>query len=123
MLTVPLGIRLAIHAGLVSQAWLPAGRRAVGLLLALGMVLFGNALPTLRSPWPYPDQPFAWQQVHRFVGWTFVIGGLVVGGCWTLLLPDDAHQATIPTLVVVMVLTLARKLTSVATHAGRSLAR
>jgi len=115
-----LGLRLAIRAGVVDGGWLPVGVHVVGLSIGVGMVLFGNALPTLRSPWRYPDQPFAWQQVHRFVGWAFVLGGLTVVGGWAMLSRQDASRLTLAVMLLVVVLSLGRKLASIATHADRS---
>jgi hypothetical protein len=57
MISSQPGLRLAIHAGLLERVWLSTGRRVVGLILGVGMVLFGNALPTLRSPWTLRQQP------------------------------------------------------------------
>lgn len=83
------------------------------------MVVFGNLLPTLRSPWSAAGQPFAWQQVHRFVGWLFVLGGLGVIASWSVLTPSTAERTSALILVIVSALAIGRKLASLATHSFR----
>jgi hypothetical protein len=112
MLASRIGLRLAIHTGLLGPSWLEPGRRFSGLVLAIGMIAFGNYLPTLRSPWPLHRQPFAWQQVHRFVGWVFVLSGLAVAACWLWLDASAASHASMRILAVTVVLCLGRKLAS-----------
>lgn len=116
MLTSQVGLRLMIHEGLVDPSWLSIGQRLRGLILGGGMVVFGNLLPTLRSPWRLRQQPFAWQQVHRFVGWTFVLGGLGVIGCWAFLPTDSAVRSSLQILAIASALALGRKLASLTTH-------
>lgn len=111
MLSLRLVLRLAFYSGLLGPAWEPIGQRVLGLILGTGMILFGNTLPTLRSPWPYTHQPFAWQQVHRFVGWVFVLGGLAVAGAWLTLGPSAAHVSTM-VMAATVVLSLGRKFAS-----------
>lgn len=83
------------------------------------MVVFGNLLPTLKSPWPFREQPFAWQQVHRFVGWLFVLGGFGVIGAWTFLATETALAVSLVLCTIVFALSLVRKFASVATHSAR----
>ena len=116
MLTSQVGLRLLVHEGFVDPSWLSAGQRLRWLILGGGMVTFGNLLPTLRSPWPFPQQPFAWQQVHRFVGWTLVLGGLGVIACWTFLPTVSALRYSLQICVVAFTLALGRKLASFMTH-------
>ena len=80
------------------------------------MVVFGNLLPTLRSPWPFRHQPFAWQQVHRFVGWIFVLGGLGVMASGAFLPPESAKRLSLGIFAMAFTLTLGRKLASLATN-------
>lgn len=112
MLGLRLGLRLAIHGGLLSEAWQAIGQQLLGLFLGGGMILFGNALPTLRSPWPYHHQPFAWQQVHRFAGWVFVLGGLAVSGVWLTMPGPSAVRTTAVVLAMTAVLSVGRKFAS-----------
>ncbi|MHB1327033.1 MAG: hypothetical protein ACYC2K_02415 [Gemmatimonadales bacterium] len=118
MLSSKIGLRLAIHDELLSPSWLVAGQRINGLFLGVGLILFGNYLPTLRSPWRLSSQPFAWQQVHRFVGWVCVLGGLGVVACTVLLPLDSARQATAWIVAAVGVVSVARKFGSLTAHAG-----
>ncbi|HSM35115.1 MAG TPA: hypothetical protein VK837_01850 [Longimicrobiales bacterium] len=112
MLASRVGVRLMVHEQLVDPVWLASGRRFGGLALGVGMILFGNYLPTLRSPWPFEAQPFAWQRVHRFVGWTSVLGGLGVLGAWIVLPQDLAGRTTVQIVAIVALLALGRKLAS-----------
>lgn len=113
MMGLRVALKLAIHEGLLDGAWAPLGQQVTELVLGTGMILFGNALPTLRSPWRYPRQPFAWQQVHRFVGWVFVLGGLIVVGVWLTMSGRSAARVTAAVMGATAVLTLGRKFASV----------
>jgi hypothetical protein len=100
---------------LIDPVWVANGERLRWLLVGSWMVVFGNLLPTLRSPWPFRHQLFAWQQVHRFVGWAFVLGGLGVVGSWAILPPDSAERFSLGILAMVSALAVGRKLASLAT--------
>jgi hypothetical protein len=112
------GMGLAIHADLLDAVWLDAGRRFTGVILGVGMILFGNYLPTLRSPWSLLEQPFAWQHVHRFVGWVFVLAGLGVLACWMMLDTVSASRATVRIMAATVILGLGRKLASLIAHSS-----
>jgi hypothetical protein len=117
MLSSQIALRLMVHEGLMDPELLPTGQRLQWLAKGTGMVVFGNLLPTLKSPWPYRQQPFAWQQVHRFVGWLFVLGGFGVIASWTFLATESARPASLLICTIVFTLALVRKFASVATHA------
>ncbi|NNF12307.1 MAG: hypothetical protein HKN72_03750 [Gemmatimonadetes bacterium] len=68
------------------------GSRASGLVLALGLILFGNALPTLSPPSSAQSGPATWQRVRRFVAWTTALTGLGVGASWIVLDPREASR-------------------------------
>ena len=114
MLAALVGLKLMLHTGLLDRSWLVTVERLRWFAWGGGMVIFGNLLPTLRSPWAFSRQPFAWQQVHRFVGWTFVLGGLGVIGAAAFLPPDLAGRLSLGIFAVVFTLSLGRKLASVA---------
>ncbi len=116
MLTSRVGIRLAVHEGLLDPTWLSTGRRLGALMMGVGMILFGNFLPTLRSPWSLAKQPFEWQQVHRFAGWTLVLGGLGVIASWTFLPLASADRASVLIVVLACLCTVGRKLASLTTR-------
>jgi len=111
-----VGLRLMVRDGFVDPSWLSTGQRLRWLIVGGWMVVFGNLLPTLRSPWPIQQQPFAWQQVHRFVGWTFVLGGLGVIASWSFLTPSAAAKSSLGVFAIAFTLALGRKLASVAAH-------
>ena len=82
------------------------------------MAVWGNYLPKLMSPWQPDEEPFDWQRVHRFVGWACTIGGIGTMLTWVTL-PIDRADAWEPAIVGgVVVLSLGRKLYSLATHSG-----
>jgi hypothetical protein len=114
MLAALVGLKLMLHTGLLDPSWLLTVERLRLLAWGGGMVVFRNLLPTLRSPWAFPRQPFAWQQVHRFVGWTFVLGGLGVIGSGAFLPSDSAERIALGIFAIVFTLSLGRKLASVA---------
>ena len=116
MLSSLVGLKLMVRTGLVDPSWLPTVERLRWLVTGCGMVVMGNLLPTLRSPWPFRHQPFAWQQVHRFVGWTFVLGGLGVIACGAFLPPDSAKRFSLGILAIALTLALGRKFASLATN-------
>ncbi len=117
LLAAKIGIGVAVKAGVLGGRGLCAEHRLSGLLLGAGMMLFGNYLPKLQSPWSLAEQPFAWQQVHRFVGWAFAVAGLVVFTGWAFLGEDAARRASIVVVTVAVALSLGRKLRSVVEQA------
>jgi len=114
-----IGLKLMVRTGFLDPSWSSTVERLRWLGSGVGMVVFGNLLPTLRSPWPLRDQPFAWQQVHRFVGWTFVLGGLAIIVSGAFLPLDSAERLCLAIFAIVLTLALGRKLASLATHSLR----
>ncbi len=94
----------------LGSGWHVGGPRMTGLTVAFGLVLFGNALPTLGTPWRDDREPFAWQRVHRFVGWTLVIVGLGVGTAWIALSPARASTVTNLLLALCFFVVFGRKI-------------
>lgn len=76
------------------SAWASAGSRGTGLVLATGLIVFGNALPTLAAPETASQLPATWQHLRRFVAWTLVLMGLGVGASWIMLDPIAASRVT-----------------------------
>ncbi len=118
VLAVGIGVQLGVAANLLDADWLPIGRRARGVLFAVGMALWGNYLPKMLSPWRLENEPFAWQRVHRFAGWIASFGGIALVGAWLALPLDRARSAEIAIVGISAVLIAARKLASVTTHSG-----
>ncbi|MEZ6096295.1 MAG: hypothetical protein R3C03_19055 [Pirellulaceae bacterium] len=90
-------------------------RRMVGILFAISMMLFGNYLPKLSSPWRYADEPFDWQGVHRFAGMAFTVVGLVMALGWCFLSVDLAKRLTVVVVVASSIAVISRKWFSLAT--------
>ncbi len=87
-------------------------------MLGVFMAHFGNRLAKLPSPWRLRDEPFDWHTVHRFTGrlWTLVGATLVV---LALAPPAVPARRAVPWLVGgTLVVSVARKLTSVARYAA-----
>lgn len=116
MLSSLVGLKLMLRTGLLDPSWSSTVERLRWVVSGGGMVVFGNLLPTLRSPWPFQHQPFAWQQVHRFVGWTLVVGGLGVIASGTFLPPGSARRFSLGIFAIAFTLALGRKLASLATN-------
>ncbi|MDX1396454.1 MAG: hypothetical protein R3195_18880 [Gemmatimonadota bacterium] len=112
-LAVQVGVKLAVHEHMLSAELAPLGRRIGGLMLGTGLIVFGNHLPTLRSPWSTRTQPFDWQRVHRFAGWALVLGGVGICLLWLALPVAAAARATGQLLALVMILAVGRKAVSV----------
>ena len=122
MITLRLFMGLALHYGLPRETWIPIGRQLMGGILGIGLILFGNALPKLRSPWSYPDQPFDWQHVHRFVGWLCVIAGVVITLLWLVSPGPVAGRTTFVVMTITAVLSVGRKFASLFSSRHRSIA-
>ena len=85
----------------------------MGLLLGVGMVIWGNYVPKLLSPWSVEDEPFEWQRVHRFAGWTATLAGIAMVVVWLALPVETARLAARAILGPAFVLVVGRKLISV----------
>lgn len=112
------GVRLAFVLQYLDPEWVPVARRSLHIVAGGLMVIWGNYLPKLMSPWQPEEEPFDWQRVHRFVGWVCTIGGIGTMLTWVTL-PIDRADAWEPAIIgCVVVLSLGRKLYSLATHSG-----
>lgn len=114
MLALVVASKLAVATGLVDAAWEPIFRRTRGILFGVSMMVWGNYLPKLLSPWSLDNQPFDWQQVHRFVGWGAALGGIAVVLVWLALPVEEAGSASRVVVGLTCGLALGRKLLSVA---------
>ena len=117
-----LGLHLAISTDLLGGDWAPVGQSAQGVLFGVGLTIWGNLLPTLASPWSLEEQPFAWQQVHRFVGWVATLSGIALFLVWLVLPVGEARAASAVILGACFVLALGRKLVSVVARFGTTAA-
>ena len=112
------GVRLAFELQYLDPEWVPVARRGLHVVAGGLMAVWGNYLPKLMSPWQPEEEPFDWQRVHRFVGWVLTIGGIGSMLTWVTL-PIDQADAWEPVIVgSVVVLSLGRKLYSLATYSG-----
>lgn len=113
--------RLAVASELLEPSAAQAGMRLSGLSVGVGLMVFGNYLPKLASPWTVTAEPFDWQRVHRFCGWVFLAGGTAVMAASLLLPLARASQVSQALLPGIAVLAVGRKFLSLATHGRRSL--
>lgn len=112
------GVRLGFELQYLDPEWVPVARRSLHVIAGGLMAVWGNYLPKLMSPWQPEEEPFDWQGVHRFVGWASTIGGIVTMLTWATLSIDRA-EAWDPVIVgSVVVLSLGRKLYSLATYSA-----
>ena len=116
MTTLDLSRHLLISTELLGAEWAPLGQSLQGVFFGAGLTVWGNLLPTIPSPWSVEKQPFAWQQVHRFVGWVATLCGLALVMVWLFLSVKEARFASAWILGVFFVLSLGRKLVSVVSH-------
>jgi hypothetical protein len=118
MTTMDLGRELLVSTDILDADWAPIGQSIQGVLYGAGLTVWGNLLPTIPSPWSSEDQPFAWQRVHRFVGWVATLCGIALVVVWMFLSVSDARLASAGILGVFLVLSLGRKLVSVLAHSA-----
>jgi len=119
ILSVDMGMDLAVHAGLLGPDGGLVEQRFSGLLKGALFALWGNHLPKLMSPWSLEREPFDWQGVHRFVGRTAVAAGLGLVIVWTTLPIGDADRAADIIIVTACALAVGYKLLSVLGYSGR----
>ncbi len=113
MITLDLGFHLAISIDLLSADWATTGQSVQGVCVGVGLTIWGNLLPTLASPWSLEEQPFAWQPVHRFVGWVATLSGIALVLVWLVLPVEEARAASAGILGTCFLLGIGRKLVSV----------
>jgi hypothetical protein len=116
ILALKLASGLAIASGQLDAAWGPAALRIRWIVAGAAFATWGNYLPKLLSPWPTGGEPFAWQRVHRFVGWLFSVVGVGIILAWLTLPIELAERLGERLILAAAVLAVARKLYSVATH-------
>ena len=119
MLALTIAVHLLVVTDVVDVAWAPVIRRIRGVVFGASLMIWGNYLPKLLSPWASADQPFDWQRVHRFVGWTVSIGGFAVILGWLLLPLGEARVAAQIIVILALGLALGRKLVSIASPPRR----
>ncbi|MCB1019429.1 MAG: hypothetical protein KDC27_05850, partial [Acidobacteria bacterium] len=107
-----LALEVAVSGEMLSSAWAPAILRFRGVAFGAGLMLWGNYLPKLKSPWSLAEQPFDWQGVHRFVGWGASIAGLSVAAVWMTMPPDQARPLTIVIVTLTSGMAVVRKFLS-----------
>ncbi len=118
MTVVDLGFHLLISTELLGAHWDRISQSLQGVFFGAALTIWGNLLPTVPSPWSFRTQPFAWQRVHRFVGWVATLCGIALVIVWLLLPVEEARLASARILGVFLVLGLGRKLVSVVSHAA-----
>ncbi len=116
ILALKLAPALAIASGELDAAWGPLTQRILWITVGTACAIWGNYLPKLLSPWPTEGEPFAWQRVHRFAGWVSSIVGVGIIAAWLALPVERAARVGEGLILAGVLLVLARKLHSVATH-------
>jgi hypothetical protein len=111
--TMDSGFEVAISTGLLDSDWARTGQSLQGVLFGAGLAVWGNFLPTIPSPWSLETQPFAWQRVHRFVGWVATLTGIALVVAWLFFPVPEARFASARIIPAFVVLTVGRKLISV----------
>jgi hypothetical protein len=116
ILALKLAPALAIASGQLDAAWGPLTLRIRWIAAGAACAIWGNYLPKLLSPWPTENEPFAWQRVHRFVGWVSSMVGVGIIVAWLTLPVERADRVGEGLLLAAALLAIACKLHSVATH-------
>lgn len=111
-------VRLVFASQAVGPEWVPMARRSINGVAGALLAVWGNYLPKLMSPWQPEEEPFDWQRVHQFVGWAVTIGGIGMMLAWLALPIDRANDWDTAIIGTVVVLSLGRKLYSLATYSG-----
>ena len=119
LMTVDMGFELAISADFLATSWESIAQRISAVAFGVLMVLWGNYLPKLLSPWKVGEEPFDWQRVHRFVGWVVSLGGIGVVLVWLVLPIAEARLATAGIIGTSVVLVITRKFMSFAASLRR----
>jgi hypothetical protein len=120
ILALKLAPALAIASGQLDAAWGPLTQRLRWITVGAAWTIWGNYLPKLLSPWPAEDEPFAWQRVHRFVGWMSSMVGVGIIVAWLTQPVERAERVSEGLILAAVLVALARKLHSVATHRPNS---
>ena len=116
ILALKLASALAITSGQLDVAWGPPALRMRWIVVGAACAIWGNYLPKLLSPWPTEGEPFAWQRVHRFVGWVFSMVGVGIVAAWLTLPVERADRVGEGLMLAAALLALTCKLYSVVTH-------
>ncbi len=116
ILALKLASSLAIASGQLDPAWEPLTLRIRWIAVGAAWATWGNYLPKLLSPWPTEREPFAWQRVHRFVGWVFSMVGVGIIVAWLTLPIELADRIGEGLILTALLLAISRKLYSGVTH-------
>jgi hypothetical protein len=116
LLAVSQGARCAVLTGALESNAGMAAAKIDGVLLGLGLAVWGNYLPKVLSPWNREDEPFNWQSVHHFCGWLASFSGMALIWVWLAVPVERAARLSGLILLVFAALALGRKALSVATH-------
>lgn len=107
---------IAIASGQLDATWAQLTLRIWWIVMGAAWTIWGNYLPKLLSPWPAEGEPFAWQRVHRFVGWVSSMVGVGIIVAWLTLPIERADRVSEGLIVVAVLLAITRKLHSLASH-------
>lgn len=116
ILALKLAPAIAIASGQLDATWEPLTLRVRWIAAGAAWAIWGNYLPKLLSPWPTESEPFAWQRVHRFVGWVFSLVGVGIVVAWLTLPVERADRVGEALIIAGVLLAIGRKLHSLATH-------
>ena len=107
ILAFTLGSRLA--AALGAPADTDFAHRATMVILGGFFVATGNAMPKTLTPLSAKGcAPAKNQAIQRFVGWTWVLGGLAFAAAWLALPLAQAEPVSMLVLIAAMLTTIGR---------------
>lgn len=121
MMVVPLALTLARVYGLIDGA--DVGRRSVGVLTSVLIVMLGNAMPKNLPPLSSGCDGARQQAFHRLTGWTWVLCGLASALAWLVLPIGSAPAAMMVLMATALALSVVHlvRLVRLAGHPGTKL--
>ena len=108
-------LSLSLVAALAKESYLIDGdvaKRFVGVMLGVLLMFMGNVMPKKLAPLDSaPSHAAKTQATQRFVGWLFVIAGLLYAAVWMVVDLEQTAMATLLTFpVACLVIVVARML-------------
>jgi hypothetical protein len=100
---------IAMGEDLLDKAWASSMRNTTGLVGPLVLIVMGNFIPKLPSPWAHAEEPFDWQGVHRFAGMVMMLAGLICLAGRVLLPIEDARALVRAVMFTMAILVVGRK--------------
>ena len=110
-IAITYGLGQARNAGYLSDEFV---RRAVQVLIGIGLAAWSNFTPKQIGPAASPQAEALKQRLLRVCGWSMTLAGLAYAGFWAFAPLGFARTASVVVVVTAMVLTLGYTVRTVA---------